>query len=388
MMIVESLLDDDIYKKNMLKGDFYKWPDLTAKWVWKNRTPDIKFTKAMIKRINDEIDHLCSLRYTEDEINYIKNIRYHSKSIGFHEFLRMFKLNRDYIHIEWEEGMDVPNIWAEGPKWAVDDFEIFVLTIVEEVYNEDKINWDVFEKNLESKIQYWRDDPFYLTEFGTRRRASRKIQEKVIENLIKKGPTGYFSGTSNMFFAKKFNITCQGTFAHQWVCTPQGIKETTLSNSQRYAWETWMDVYDGDLGICLTDTLGWDKFARDFNRKFANAFTGVRHDSGDPVEWGNKIIKLYESLGINPLHKTLMFSDSLNFEKCRTLNNLFKNKVGRVAFGVGTYLSNDCGAVAINEVMKLMMVNSLYVAKLSDNEGKTMCLDNKYLETLLWSIKN
>jgi nicotinate phosphoribosyltransferase len=300
----------------------------------------------------------------------------------------MFKLNRNYITVKWNDTMDVPDIRAKGPEWAVELFEIYVLIIVEEVYNEGKINWERFEKELEEKIKYWREDPFYLTEFGTRRRASSEVQERVILALRDKGPTGYFSGTSNVYFAKKFGITAQGTFAHQWVCTPQGMKETTLSNSQRYAWQMWSDVYEGDIGIALTDTLGWEKFSKDFNRYFANLFTGVRHDSGDGVEWGNKIIRLYESLGIDPRSKTLMFSDSLNFEKARMLNNTFKDRVGRVAFGIGTYLTGagDIGGTSLNIVMKLMKINGLFVAKISDDEGKEMCLDKEYLKTLKWSI--
>jgi nicotinate phosphoribosyltransferase len=388
MSIVTSLIDTDIYKINMMKAIFYKFPDINVKWVFKCRTPGVKFTPEMVDLLEEEINDLCKLRFTEQEIKYIGNLRYHANSLGFLEMLRMFKLNRDYIHIEWHPDMDIPKIWAEGPAYAVELFEIHILQIFEGIWFAGKVDHEEVNKRLDAKIKYWKEEPFYLTEFGTRRRASWAVQAAVVEELKNFGPEGYFSGTSNIYFAREFDLTVQGTFAHSFIEIGQGVKGTTIADSQKFMWDKWSEVYDGDIGLCLTDTLGWDKFERDFGRKFANAFTGVRHDSGDPFEWGNKMIGLYKKLGVDPYSKTLLFSDSLDFEKARALNRYFKDRVGRVAFGIGTYLTNDTGLEPLNIVMKIQEVNGLSVAKISDASGKTMCENDEYLKYLRWAIKS
>ena len=373
MPIINHLSDTDLYKINMMRIYFYRFSDVTGEFEFKCRDEGVRFTEEMVEEIRDQVDHLCSLRFTPEEIEFLRGQRYHKDAVGFFEFLRFFQLNRKFIEVSHIGDCGLV-IRAVGPLWAISPFEIYVLAIVNEVYF--KFQYadiyaeltESFRVKLEEKVEKYKEDPFSLTEFGTRRRLSYFSQQLVISKL--KGERGFW-GTSNVHFAMKFKTRVMGTFAHEYVCMPQGLNDSSLSNSQRYAWDQWCREYRGDLGICLTDTLGQKKFEKDFDRYWANMFTGLRHDSGDPIEWADRAIKIYESMDIDPRTKTLMFSDSLNFDTCWVLE---KYLVGRVktAYGVGTYLTNDTMVKPLNIVIKLVRVNKKPVAKLSNVSGKEM----------------
>ena len=149
--------------------------------------------------------------------------------------------------------------------------------------------------------------------------------------------------------------------------------------------EDWYDEYRGDNGTALTDTITTDLFLLDFNRSMVNNFTGVRHDSGDPFEWGDKIIAHYRKYGVDPKTKLLLFSNSLDFDRAQKLYDYFKDRA-KVSFGIGTFCSNDTFAEPLNIVIKLQTVNGRAVAKLSDTPEKTMCRDSQYLEYLKRSV--
>ena len=193
-------------------------------------------------------------------------------------------------------------------------------------------------------------------------------------------------GTSNVYLAMKYNLLPVGTYAHEFVEMYQGIAKIPVAFGNYYAMKDWYEEYRGDNGVALTDTLTTDLFLLDFDRSMSNNFSGVRHDSGDPYEWGEKMIKHYEKYGIDPKTKTLLFSDSLNFEKAQNLYDYFKDKA-RVSFGIGTYCTNNTDVDALNIVIKLQYVNGRPVAKISDAAGKTMCQDDSYAQYLKEAIK-
>jgi len=176
-----------------------------------------------------------------------------------------------------------------------------------------------------------------------------------------------------------------GTYAHEFVQMYQGIDSIPLAYTNHYALEDWYDEYRGDNGTALTDTITTDLFLLDFNRAMVNNFNGVRHDSGDPYEWGEKIIAHYKKYGVDPKTKLLLFSDSLDFDKAEKLYQYFKDKT-KVSFGIGTFVSNDTEENALNIVIKLQYVNGRPVAKLSDDPGKSMCRDEKFLDYLRRSV--
>jgi nicotinate phosphoribosyltransferase len=277
------------------------------------------------------------------------------------------------------------SIIVDGPLFAIMMFEIYLLEIVNEVYFRMKYNYDVLvnsaREKLDAKIEAFQNGTytFKFAEFGCRRRLSREWEDEVVRRLATE--TTNMVGTSNIYLAKKYNLTPIGTYAHEYVQMYQGIDSIPLAYTNHYALQDWYDEYKGDNGTALTDTLGTDLFLLDFDRSMANNFTGVRHDSGDPYEWGDKIIAHYEKYGIDPKTKTLLFSDGLNFDKAQALFDHFKDR-SKVSFGIGTFVSNDTCEKALNIVIKLQYVNGRPVAKLSDNPGKAMCQDEDYIKYL------
>lgn len=381
--IINSLLDTDLYKFGMNQVMFHKHTDLCGKYYFKCRNKGIKFTPEMVNEIDEQIDHLCSLTFKEDELNYLRSIRFIKKD--YVEFLRLWRPIKDYIHLFLTNDGQL-DLVVDGPLFSCMQFEIYLLEIINEVYFRFKYDYDKLLKGakarLEEKINKFKDHTynFKFAEFGCRRRLSREWEDYVVGRMAKEIPDNIV-GTSNVYLAYKYNLIPIGTYAHEFVQMYQGIDSIPLAYSNHYAMQDWYDEYKGDNGTALTDTLTTDLFLLDFDRANCNNYTGVRHDSGDPYEWGEKIIKHYEKYGIDPKSKTLLFSDSLNFDKAQKLYNYFSGKT-KVSFGIGTFISNDTEEEPLNIVIKLQYVNDKPVAKLSDVEGKTMTQDSNYVNYL------
>lgn len=384
--IVISLLDTDLYKFNMNQVIFHKHTDLCGKYYFKCRNKDVVFTEEMEKEINCQIDHLCSLRFTEDELEYLRSVRFIKND--YVEFLRLWHPLRDYVTVSRTENNEL-SIVVDGPLFSAMQFEIYLLEIVNEVYFRFKYDYERLlksaEKRLDEKIKDFNDGvyTFSFAEFGCRRRLSREWEDTVVKRLITE--TKNCVGTSNVYLAKKYNITPIGTYAHEFVQMYQGIDSIPLAYTNHYAMNDWYDEYKGDNGTALTDTITTDLFLLDFNRAMANNYTGVRHDSADPFEWGDKIIEHYKKFGIDPKTKLLLFSDGLDFDRAQKLYDYFSPK-SKVSFGIGTFCSNDTEEKALNIVIKLQYVNGRPVAKLSDTPGKAMCKDDEYLTYLRNSV--
>ncbi|MBQ2444660.1 MAG: nicotinate phosphoribosyltransferase [Clostridia bacterium] len=385
--IVISLLDTDLYKFNMDQVVFHKHTDLCGQYFFKCRNEGIVFTEEMVQEINEQIDYLCSLRFTKEELDYLRSIRFIKND--YVEFLRLWHPIRDYVTVELSDNGFL-EIEVNGPLFSAMQFEIYLLEIVNEVYFRMNYDYEILRKSaeekLDAKIKALNDGTYTFTfaEFGARRRLSREWEEVVIKRLVTE--TKSCVGTSNVYFAMKYNVTPIGTYAHEYVQMYQGIDEIPLAYTNHYAMKDWYDEYQGDNGTALTDTITTDLFLMDFNRSMVNNYTGVRHDSGDPYEWGEKIINHYKKYGANPKDKLLLFSDSLDFDKAQKLYDHFKDKT-KVSFGIGTFCSNDTCEKALNIVIKLQYVNGRPVAKLSDTPGKAMCRDEGYLEYLKRSVE-
>lgn len=383
--IIISLLDTDLYKFNMHQVMFHKHTDLIGEYHFKCRNTKIVFTKEMFDEINEQIDHLCSLKFTKEELTYLRNIRYIKDD--YVEFLRIWRPLRDYVETSLSDEGEL-SIIIKGPMFGATHFEIYLLEIVNEVYFRFQYEYEELlasaRSRLEEKVKKINDGvyTFKFAEFGCRRRLSRDWQEEVISTLIK---TGKCVGTSNVYLAKKLNIKPIGTYAHEFVQMYQGISKIPLAYTNYYAMKDWFNEYNGDNGTALTDTLTTDLFLLDFDFLQASTYTGLRHDSGDPFVWGDKILKHYDKLGIDPKNKTLLFSDSLDFDYAEKIYQYFKDRC-KVSFGIGTYCSNDTHVEPLNIVIKLQYVNNRPVAKLSDVKGKTMCKDTVYLKHLEESV--
>lgn len=382
--IVISLLDTDLYKFNMNQVMFHKHTDLTGEYVFKCRNEGVIFTKEMYNEINEQIDHLCELRFTNEELNYLRSIRFIKND--YVEFLRLWHPIRDYVKTHLSEDGQL-DITVTGPLFSAMQFEIYLLEIVNEVYFRMNFDYMQLRRSAEDKLNQKIDDfnngkyNFKFAEFGCRRRLSREWEDEVINRLSSELVNHNMVGTSNVYFAMKYHLTPIGTYAHEFVQMYQGIDSIPLAYTNHYALQDWYDEYKGDNGTALTDTITTDLFLLDFDRANANNYSGVRHDSGDPYEWGEKIINHYNKFGIDTKTKTLLFSDSLNFDKAQALYEHFKDRT-KVSFGIGTFVSNDTCEKALNIVIKLQYVNGNPVAKLSDANGKSMCQDEEYLTYL------
>ena len=384
--IIISLLDTDLYKFNMNQVMFHKHSDLIGEYHFKCRNKGVTWTEEMFDEINEQIDHLCTLTFKEDELNYLRSIRFIKDD--YVEFLRLWRPLRDYVKTELSDDGEL-SIIVKGPLFSAMQFEIYLLEIVNEVYFRMRFGYedlrDSAKERLNAKIEAFKSGKynFNFAEFGCRRRLSRAWQDTVVRKLIE---TGHCVGTSNVYLAMKYNVKPIGTYAHEFVQMYQGISKIPLAYTNYYAMKDWFNEYNGDNGIALTDTLTTDLFLLDFDYLQASTYTGLRHDSGDPYEWGEKVIQHYKDLGIDPKTKTLLFSDSLDFDKAEQIYQYFKDKC-KVSFGIGTYCSNDTSALPLNIVIKLQYVNGKPVAKLSDVEGKTMCSDEQYLNHLQEAVK-
>ena len=387
--IIVSLLDTDLYKFNMNQVMFHKHTNLNGTYLFKCRNKDVTFTPAMVDEINAQIDHLCTLTFTDEELNYLSSLRFIKSD--YIEFLRLWRPLRRYVNCylvpqdSLNDNVDgTLHIEVTGPLFSVMQFEIYLLEIVNEVYFRMKYNYlDLVtsaREKLQRKINLF-ETGFYnfkFAEFGCRRRLSREWQEYVVKELL---ATHKCVGTSNVYLAMKYNCKPIGTYAHEFVQMYQGVPGVQLAYTNKVAMEEWFDEYQGDNGTALTDTLGTELFLRDFNKLQATCYTGVRHDSGDPYEWGENIISHYYKLGIDPKTKTLLFSDSLDFDRAQAIHDHFEGRIN-ISFGIGTFLSNDTCEDPLNIVIKLQYVNGHPVAKLSDNPDKAMCQDDSYLSYL------
>lgn len=388
--IIHSLLDTDLYKFTMLQVVLHKFPQTHSVYHFRCRNLDDTAYPLtdILDDLNEQLDHLCRLKFAEDELLYLRSLRFIKSD--FVDYLELFQLKRRFIKagIDREGRLD---IWVEGPMVQAMMFEIFVLAIVNELYFKRIRSAEVLaegEWRLKAKVGLIRqykteqnpdDPPFLVSDFGTRRRYSFAWQKHVIETLHEAVPE-VFRGTSNVLIAKQLGIFPIGTMAHEFLQAFQAL-DVRLRDFQKAALETWVQEYRGDLGIALTDVVGMDAFLRDFDLYFAKLFDGLRHDSGDPYEWGDKAYAHYKKLKIDSKSKMLTFSDGLNLEKAWSLHNYFKDRF-QVSFGIGTNLTNDMGQTPLNIVLKLVECNGQSVAKISDSPGKTMTDNDTFLAYL------
>ncbi len=388
--IIQSLLDTDLYKFTMLQVVLHKFPQTHSVYHFRCRNLEdtVYPLTDILDDLNQQLDYLCQLRFKEDELLYLRSLRFIKSD--FVDYLELFQLKRRFIKARIDEQGRL-DIWVEGPMVQAMMFEIFVLAIVNELYftriRSDQVLAEG-ERRLQAKIaltqkyqseQNPQDPPFLVSDFGTRRRYSFAWQKHVIEEFHAAVPN-IFRGTSNVLIAKQLGITPIGTMAHEFLQAFQAL-DVRLRDFQKAALETWVQEYRGDLGIALTDVVGMDAFLRDFDLYFAKLFDGLRHDSGDPYEWGDKAYAHYKKLKIDSKTKMLTFSDGLNIEKAWNLHQYFKDRF-QVSFGIGTHLTNDLGQTPLNIVLKLVECNGQSVAKISDSPGKTMTDNDTFLAYL------
>lgn len=384
--IITSLLDTDAYKLHMQQAVFHHYSQVPVVAEFRCRSSEILGTYA--NEIRQQVDLMADLSLTDEESRYLISLPFFKDD--YLAWLKIFRFKPEQVNIttadDGQLAIRISGPWSEVIMW-----EVPLLALVSEIVQRNRhplITPDDAVKQLKKLLSVFYAQAtenkvdltnFKLMDFGTRRRFSYDVQSSIVSMLKKEFP--YLVGTSNYKLAHELGLAPVGTQAHEWFQAHQQISPE-LANSQRAALQSWLDEYPDQLGIALTDCITMDAFLRDFDMNFAKRYQGLRHDSGDPIEWGKKAIAHYEKLGIDPMSKTLVFSDSLDLQKSLELYRYFHKRINLV-FGIGTRLTcNIPQVVPLNIVIKLVECNGKPVAKLSDSPGKTICEDDEFVNQL------
>ena len=389
-----SILDTDLYKFTVSYAYMKMFPNAECTFTFKDRN-NIKRSEEFLNAFKNKIRQYELVHLTDEEYNWLTT----NDSISFipphyWEWLMSFRFDMDKMNIYLDEdGVLCVDVTDKCYKASL--YEIPVLFSIPEVNNAGKpIDWERTIYKLKEKVEIANKEGMLFSEFGTRRRFSYDVQDKIIGYLKDNAKTCV--GTSNVHFAMKYNMRPCGTHPHEWFMFHGA--QFGYKNANYFALENWVNVYDGDLGIALSDTYTSDVFFRNFSLKHAKLFDGVRQDSGDEYEFVNKTINFYVNKGINYHNKTIVFSNALDFPKAVKILKYCQEKGINASFGIGTNLTCDVYAPdgtkydAENIVMKMsrcrMTPNQPWyiTIKISDDIGKHMG-DNKEFEHACYELE-
>ncbi len=346
---LSSLLDNDFYKFTMQYAVVHLFPRAKAKYAFINRGKHL-FPEGFATALHESVNAMASLKLTKEEKDFL-TVTCPYLPPTYLDFLEGYRYNPAEVSIE-QRGTDI-SVKVEGYWYRTILWEVPLLCLISELYYKlnhlQRVDDEEVYNITKHKIEQYNELGVTIAEFGTRRRYSYKVHQIVMQALQQNGGAA-FVGTSNVHLAMCKGVKPIGTHAHEWFMFHAAKYGYKMANS--LALEHWSHVYGGDLGIALSDTYTSDVFFRQFDKKFAKLFDGVRHDSGDPIVFAQKTINHYKSLGINPLSKTITFSDALNYDKVARIAFFCKGKIG-MSFGIGTNFTNDVGLPPINIVMKL-----------------------------------
>jgi nicotinate phosphoribosyltransferase len=386
--IINSILDNDLYKFSMMNYALELFPKTVVSYRFKNRGQQ-RFNKEFLEELNIQINSLKDIKLTDEEYSYLKE-NYTYLTPGYIEYLKNFRFDPSNIQLSLTEDnnldLKIKGLWTETVL-----LEVPLMAIISELYF--KIidtQWVDSDSRIQlhayNKIKALIKNNCLFADFGTRRRRSFKIQNEVVgvfDRFNKNALSENFVGTSNLFFAKKYGIKGIGTYAHEIPQAMQALE--SISHSNYYAMQNWIKLFNTELGVALSDTITTEMFLSNFNRRFAMLFSGVRHDSGCPFKFVDKIVDHYKKLNIDPMSKFIIFSDGLNVDKAIEIKEYCEGKIN-CSFGIGTHFSNDFGgSPALNMVIKLWEVNGFPVVKLGDDEGKENG-DPEAIEVVKWIV--
>ncbi|MFV0576177.1 MAG: nicotinate phosphoribosyltransferase [Vibrio sp.] len=381
--IIRSLMDTDAYKFHMQQAIFHQYADVDVVAEFHCRSDED--LRPYLAQIQQQVDALCQLRFQPAELDYLASLPFFKAD--YIEYLKTFQFKAANVVVAEKNeqlAITITGKWLDVILW-----EVPLLAIVSEIRCRTRFPEATPEQALQQlrsklaamKNQYQGLDlsQFSLIDFGTRRRFSKAVQRAIVEELVETLPQ--FGGTSNYYLAFEKGLNPVGTQAHEWFQAHQQLTGE-LADSQQLALRSWLKEYPDSLGIALTDCINMDAFLRDFSPEFTQAFVGLRHDSGDPIAWGEKAIAHYQANGIDPKTKLLVFSDGLSLTKAIDIYQHFNGRI-QTSFGIGTQLTCDIpNTTSLNIVLKLTQCQGKPVAKISDEPGKSMCRDEGYLERL------
>lgn len=372
---MKSILDNDLYKFTVSYSYMKLFPEAEGTFEFIDRD-NTEYSEEFVENLKIEFAKLSILSLTNREFIWVTdNIRFIPKF--YWEWLQSFKFDNSKIVIELKNKH--LHIEVTDVLYKVSLYEVPILAIISELRNKMlgnvALNANVIEK-LSEKVKLSNQHNLYFSEFGTRRRFSFQVQNMVCHYLSTRAT--YCTGTSNVYLAMEYNMKPIGTHPHEWFMFHGAVYGYKQANY--LALENWVNVYDGDLGIALSDTYTSDVFLKNLSRKHAKLFDGIRHDSGDPYLFVNKVIKRYKELGVDPTTKTIVFSNALDFPTYKEIVEYCRGRI-RCAAGIGTNLTNDCDYKPANIVMKLTRCRISSrddwktTVKLSDDPGKHLGCD-------------
>ncbi|MDO4880592.1 MAG: nicotinate phosphoribosyltransferase [Capnocytophaga sp.] len=366
--VFNSILDNDFYKFTMQCAVVKLFPSVKGRYEFINRGKH-EFPDGFAKAMKEAVNQMATLKLSKEEKQFLRASCPYLNA-PYIDFLEGYRYDPSEVQIS-QNGTEL-SVKVEGYWYRTILWEVPLLAMISELYY--KLTGAVgcddqeIQNRTVEKIKLFENLDVVFADFGTRRRHSYHTQDVVMRALTRSQKYN-FSGSSNVHFAMKYQVKAIGTHAHEWFMFHAAEYGYKMANAMSL--ESWVDVYRGDLGVALSDTYTTDVFFKQFDKKFSKLFDGVRHDSGDPIEFANKTIEHYKKMGINPLSKYIIFSDGLNPEKIEAITTACKGKIG-ISFGIGTNLTNDVGLRPMNIVMKLTEVLT------SDNEWvKTLKLSDE-----------
>lgn len=378
--MVVSILDQDLYKFTTGWAYMKLYPEAEGTFTFTDRN-NTEYDEEFTSMLFQELTKLNRLSLSKEEKEWcIHNIPY--IPAPYWEWLSQFRFDFQQIQVSLDSNKHL-HIEVTDKLYKVTLYEVPILAIVSELQNKWKYNFvdhnEVIRK-LDEKINIANANNLKFSEFGTRRRFSFNVHEEIVKRLSERCPINC-TGTSNIYFAMKYNMRPQGTFPHEWIMFHGAVWGYQEANY--LGMRDWVRTYDGNLGIFLMDTYTSKVGLKNMSMKFAKLFDGVRQDSGDEIIIGNMVIKRYSELGIDPTTKTIVFSNALDFQKYLDIANYFRGRI-RVSAGIGTNLTNDTGYKPANIVMKLSKcrINANQgwrkCIKISDDLGKHLGVDKEF----------
>ena len=384
--IINSLLDTDFYKFTMGQVVFFHHPAINVRFAFKNRTRDVLLSRIIKEEdLRRELDHVQTLKFNRTEMRYLRGATIGTEQMFRNEYLHFLEHQLHFPSYRLECRNDNFTLEFEGDWAHVIYWEIYALAIVNELYyrailaGKSKLEIDAIRANgvlrLAEKVKILKENPgIIFTDFGTRRRFARDWQDYVVETLAEELPESQFRGTSNVWLTMKRGLLPMGTSAHEMFMVLAGAMDTddeAVRASYQEVMRRWYEHYGFELSVALTDTFGSDYHFRVMTKRQAEVWKGLRQDSGDPVAFGEKAIQFYQSHGIDPCEKLIIFSDGLEIETIVKLYRHFRGRI-KTSFGWGTNLTNDLGLKALSLVIKPVMANGRGLVKLSDNPAKAI----------------
>ena len=366
MAIIQSVLDTDLYKFTTSYAYSKLYPRAYGQFRFIDRGKTT-YPQGFAEELKKEIQEMSKLALTKDEASFLyRELPYLPPT--YIDFVRGFRFDPEEVKVE-QDAEGHLSIIAEGLLYRVTLWETPILALVSELYYKmlgAQPDMEYTEHTIINKARKLAEHGITFSMFGMRRRFSAAIEDRVTE-LLKEHAAGYLFGTSNVYYAYKHGLRVSGTHPHEWIQFHGAMFGYKMANYM--AMEDWINVYDGDLGTVLTDTYTTDVFMRNFSKKHAMLFTSLRHDSGDPLQFTEKVIARYRELRVDPTIKYIIFSDGLDPERAIEIANYCKGRIG-ASFGIGTNFSNDVG----NGVRPMNIVMKLWKCKMTEKERWNPCV--------------